>query len=90
VKFIDRLNCLMLRYHVQQELLLVFNIGSSEIVLAEELPEGIWECIFDSEDDPYGGLGKIFPERLTEDVQTRIMSVPPWAFAVYSADRAAG
>ncbi len=87
VKFIEKLKCVIIRYHVQKELLLIFNIGSSEIVLAEELPEGVWECIFDSEDDPYGGLGKIFPEKLTEVPQSRVMSVPPWAFAVYSGEK---
>jgi maltooligosyltrehalose trehalohydrolase len=87
VKFFQKLNCVIILYHLQKELLLIFNIGGSEIVLAEELPEGIWECVFDSEDDPYGGLGKIFPEKLTEAPQSRVMSVPPWAFAVYASEK---
>lgn len=84
VRFFENLKCLLIIYHrPARELFMAFNIGGSEIVLAEELPEGSWQCMFDSEDDPYGGLGKIFPEELTDAVETRIMSAPPWAFAVY-------
>ncbi len=89
LRFFENLNCLLIFYHRPQgELLVIFNIGSSEIVLAEELPEGRWRCIFDSEADQYGGLGAIFPEEFTEVAQTRVMSVPPWAFAIYSAEKA--
>jgi maltooligosyltrehalose trehalohydrolase len=89
VRFFDSLNCLLLFYHRPQgELLMIFNIGSSEITLAEELPEGRWRCIFDSEDDMYGGLGKIFPEQFTEVLETRVMTVPPWAFTVYTREKA--
>lgn len=88
VRFVENLDCLLLFYHrPQAQLLVISNIGASEIMLAEELPEGRWKCIFDSEDDPYGGLGKIFPEEFTEDPETRIVSVPPWAFAVYTRER---
>jgi maltooligosyltrehalose trehalohydrolase len=90
-RFFENLKALLIFYHHQEkELLIVFNIGSSEIVLAEELPKGRWKCLFDSEDDEYGGLGKIFPEEFTEAVETRVMSVPPWAFAVYTGETAAG
>jgi len=83
-RFFDKLNCLFIFYkRPDNELFIVFNIGGSEIILAEELPEGEWNCIFDSEDDPYGGLGKIFPEKFDDSVESRVMSVPPWAFAVY-------
>jgi len=88
-RFFRNLNCMFLLYdRPRNNLLVIFNIGGSEIVLAEELPEGSWQCVFDSEADAYGGLGKIFPEEFTEDVQTRVMSVPPWAFSVYTARKA--
>jgi maltooligosyltrehalose trehalohydrolase len=88
-RFFDKLNCLFLQYdRPQSNLLMIFNIGGSEIILSEELPEGRWQCIFDSEADAYGGLGKIFPDQFTEVAQTRVMSVPPWSFAVYTAQKA--